>query len=312
MKDIMIREFGRYVLDERRSVLFYQAIAETVKSGDTVLDLGAGFGLLGLMAARVGARRVYSIEQGPYLDLARAIARDNGLEDRFVWINANSFQVVLPERVDVVVSEILGQFALEEFIVEYLYDARERFLRTGGTLIPQELSLHLTPVAVEGLSKYWDLVNETKWDNVCGFNLTQLGSTYLINEICPYVVATLDSADNLLGAPLEVVSLRLGKDRSATFSRTMYCKIYRDGFLNGLLGTFSATLSRSVKLSTSIDQPRTHWNQVIFPIVPPIYVRRGVSFAVHLEFNDGKWCCSIDRSCRSSTAPVGGCIPGSP
>lgn len=68
--DVMLREFGRYAVDAHRTDLFARAIAESVRPGDIVVDLGTGFGLLALLAARAGASRVYAIEQGEYLPLA--------------------------------------------------------------------------------------------------------------------------------------------------------------------------------------------------------------------------------------------------
>lgn len=102
--DVMLHEFGRYVHDTRCTALFAQAIAATVRPGDVVLGLGAGFGLLAILCARQGAARVCAIEQGPYVELGQAIAVDNGAAERISWIAANSAQVTLPEQVDVVVS----------------------------------------------------------------------------------------------------------------------------------------------------------------------------------------------------------------
>jgi predicted RNA methylase len=75
-----------------------------------VLDLAAGTGILGLLACRAGARRVYSVDDGGILQVAREIVQANHLTDRIRQIKAFSTRVELPEKADVVVSDQIGRF----------------------------------------------------------------------------------------------------------------------------------------------------------------------------------------------------------
>ena len=52
----------RLLLDRERCDRFREAIHAAVKSGDVVVDVGAGTGLLSFFAAEAGAKRVYAIE----------------------------------------------------------------------------------------------------------------------------------------------------------------------------------------------------------------------------------------------------------
>ena len=54
-----------------------------------------------------------------------------------------------PPRVDVVVSETLGNYAFEEHIAETLNDARRRFLKPGGVIIPARLEQVVAPVVAQ-------------------------------------------------------------------------------------------------------------------------------------------------------------------
>ncbi len=56
------------------------AVERHVTGGETVLDLGTGSGILGIAAARLGARRVLAIDDDPIAtSVARANARANGV-----------------------------------------------------------------------------------------------------------------------------------------------------------------------------------------------------------------------------------------
>ena len=96
--------------DQTRTPLFAKAIAQRIgESPDktlTILDIGTGFALLSILAAEAGARKVYAVEVNP--DVARR-ARDHrggGWSDVIEVLEGFSTLLELPEKVDVVVSEL--------------------------------------------------------------------------------------------------------------------------------------------------------------------------------------------------------------
>lgn len=46
------------------------------------MDLGAGLGVLGFIAAKAGAKKVYVVEPKPAVRTAANVASDNGLSDK--------------------------------------------------------------------------------------------------------------------------------------------------------------------------------------------------------------------------------------
>src|SRR3954464_9999236 len=94
--------------DEIRNEAYRRAIAQVVKPGQVVLDMGAGTGILSIFAARAGARKVYAVERTAIAEIARRMVKSNGLEGTIEIIEGALEDVDLPEKVDVLISEWMG------------------------------------------------------------------------------------------------------------------------------------------------------------------------------------------------------------
>ena len=111
-----------------------------VRPGDIVLDLGAGSGILSVFAARAGAERVYAVERTSVAALAQELAVANGVAGIVRVIHGDVMDIELPERVDVIVSEWLGGFGIDEGMLVPVIAARDRWLKPGGVMIPRSVS----------------------------------------------------------------------------------------------------------------------------------------------------------------------------
>lgn len=123
--------------DVSRTSLYEDAI-RALAPGKVVLDIGTGADMnWALAAARAGATRVYAIEE---LDSTFEEAKQRLAElperDRVVLVNGASGGVDLPERVDLCVSEIIGTIGSSEGVNAALEDARARFSKPDGRMIP--------------------------------------------------------------------------------------------------------------------------------------------------------------------------------
>jgi SAM-dependent methyltransferase len=139
---LVLDEHREYLSDKLRLELFRKAIKQTVKPGDVVMDLGAGSGILGLFSCEAGARRVYAVDSGGMIQVARELARANGFGDRVIGIQGLSTRIDLPEKVDVIVADQIGHFGFEAGVLEFFRDAVARFLKPSGRTVPRRISLH--------------------------------------------------------------------------------------------------------------------------------------------------------------------------
>lgn len=263
----ILDEHRQYLADEVRMTAFRQAISEVVKSGDVVVDLGAGTGILGLLACRAGAKRVYSIEETAIIDLTRDICRANGFEERVRFIKDLSTRVALPERADVVVADQIGEFGFDAGIFEYFRDARERFLRPDGVTIPSRIDLLVAPVE-----------HRQAWDHVEFWNTSPAGFDFspVRARAANVGYPAKFRPEQLLGNPATLASLDPSRAPTTWLRLEAWCPVRKAGTLHGIGGWFSAQLSPNVTLSNSpLAAASINRRAVFFPVADPVAVSEG-------------------------------------
>lgn len=123
--------------DKPRTIKLREAINQTVKKGDIVADLGAGSAILSLFSVLSGAECVYAIEDDlNNFKAAKIVIEENNADDKIVLINDNVLKVELPQKVDVVICELLSTGLLDELQVTVMNYAMKNFLKKNGKIIP--------------------------------------------------------------------------------------------------------------------------------------------------------------------------------
>jgi SAM-dependent methyltransferase len=140
--------------DSVRNGLLVEAIRRHVSSETNFLDVGAGTGVWAILAAQLGAKRVVAIEiEEALIPIIFRHAQENGVADRIEIIHANADDVKIRGKFDVIVSELFGNDALGEQTIKSFVSLRNRFLASGGVLIPQKLSILAVPVRIENSAR---------------------------------------------------------------------------------------------------------------------------------------------------------------
>jgi len=239
-------EHRQYLADHHRMAAFERAIAAVVRPGDVVADLGCGTGILGLLACRAGASRVYAVDGGGMISVARDVAAANGYADRIVHILGLSTRVDLPEPVDVVVADQIGQLGFEAGVVEFFADASRRWLRPGGRLVPRASTTWIAPVEDAAMAAVVDF-----WTSAPGgFDFSRV-STGALNTGYP----TVFDAAQLLADGQGMLTYTFGPDPdTAQHAHTTFV-ITRAGRLHGLAGWFVADLAEGVTMTNAPGAP---------------------------------------------------------
>lgn len=249
------------VCDPLRTPRLKQAIEAIVKPGDVVLDLGSGLGILSFFAVKGGAKTVYAIDPDKdAMRAARHFAKTVLSPDearRVHFLDGLSYDVALPEKVDVIVCEIIGSLAFEENFLATLDDAKRRFLKPGGTIIPERVALWAAltndDAACEG------------FENVGGLNLK--GAVAPLRD---WKALTVNPA-HLVSEPVQMISL----ETMSSFPTSLHLKekitLQKAGHVGGL--TLWPEVTWAVQLETNASPfcETTHWKQGMLPLTPDSY-----------------------------------------
>ena len=154
--------------DEVRNRAYAAAIERAVRPGMTVLEIGAGSGLLAMIAARAGAYVVTCEAVPAVAATARAIVARNGYADRVRVVAKRSTDLAvgvdLDAPADLVVHEIFGHMLVNEGVTAALADARARLVKPGAPSVPPRAAVRVAlarysrpPAAPVGMIEGFDL-----------------------------------------------------------------------------------------------------------------------------------------------------------
>jgi SAM-dependent methyltransferase len=254
--------------DRVRMEAYKKAIHEVVRKDDLVVDIGTGSGILSFLALQAGAKRIYAVEVGKIIEEAESLAKINGFEEKIVFIKGRSDRIKLPEKVDVIISEIIGNFGLEENLHQFIIDARKRFLKPEGKLIPSWLELYLVPVESES---YWKENVDFWGKDYYGIDYSPVRNRATSQK---YVIDCSDKV-NWLSEPAMLSHLNFYSLEKAPLVFEGKSVINKKGTLHGLLGFHQTGLSQGIVISTSPKNPPTYWKHNFFPLKDAVKVEKG-------------------------------------
>jgi SAM-dependent methyltransferase len=285
--------------DRQRMTAYKRAIEATVKRGDVVLDVGTGSGILAFLAAKAGADRVYAIERkGAILSLARQLSIANGLDGVISFIEGDSRNVILPDKVDVIISELIGMFAIDEEMLDILIDARNRFLKNHGLIIPSCVDVFV--VAIESPKTFDQCF--LRLNDIFGLDFSIANAlaakNMFVTDLPEQDIRYLSKGTHLLRIDLDAFALPVVECHGTI-------QITQTGIFHGLAGYWEAGLSGDVYLSTDPmgAHHKTHWLNAFFPAREPLAVKLGdtaeFSFRLETHGNGMTWNCTVEADGRT-------------
>ena len=221
--------------DTARNAAYDDALRRSVVPGSRVLDIGAGSGLLALMAARAGAAEVVSCEFNPAMAAAATrIVERNGHADRIRIVAKHSRDLQigtdLAGPADIIVSETVSNNLLGEDILGSMEDVVGRLAHPATRVIPSHGSLRIA------LACYGNLASR-QMRSVQGFDLSLMTSFAARISLSPG-----NEALALRSAPEDLFAFDFSSGGPFTGHRASVGLISTGGAVNGIVQWIRLTM----------------------------------------------------------------------
>ncbi len=266
---VSMLELHRKILgDKGRNDAFYTALQQSIVPGTSIVcDIGSGTGFLSFLASRLGAKECHLFEQSEDMLLCQKLAQINEIEN-LTFHHEHSAESDKKIQADILVSETLGNYALEENIIESVEDAK-RFLKKDAIIIPGAIEQFVCPVISKEL---YESVNV--WDTI-GYDLdfsaaktVSLQNMY-VRTIKPDQLLQQDASSQLWD------TIDFSKTNESVRQATLSWTIKKPEIIYGFALWWNALLIKGVELSTSPFAVPTHWEQIFLPLLEPVKLSAG-------------------------------------
>ncbi|XP_056320964.1 protein arginine N-methyltransferase 2 [Danio aesculapii] len=258
-----------------------------------ILDLGCGTGVISLFCALLAQpAAVYAVEASSMAEHTEELVKQNGCDGVVTVFQQRAENLTLPTKVDVLVSEWMGNCLLFEYMLESVLLARDRWLNEGGMLWPS--SACLTVVPCQAFSDYRQKVEF--WENPYGLNFSYLQSLAQKEFLSKPKFSHHLQPEDCLSTPADVITLDMVTIQVSDLERLkgeFTFTVEKSGMFHGFTVWFNAHFQSleedgpSLELNTGPYSEITHWKQTLFMLDAPVSVEEGdvIAGSIRLQRN---------------------------
>jgi len=248
------------VSDKERVTPFRRAIQQTCKN-KRVLESGTGSAMLSILAAKVGAKKVYTVEIDPKIArFAKENIKKSGFQKRIKLIQKDTLNLTLKDldnqKVDIAIAENLSTWQVTEPQISIMNYINKFLLKENGVPLPSQIFNYLELAQ----SKY-------RFEDVIDLRTRYFGFTGIKKP------KTLSKRELF-------TKIDLRKQNHLTIDKTIKVKVTKAGTLNSLRLTSPLRVFGKITFnsSDSLMPP------VIIPLRKDIFVSKGESITLNIKY----------------------------
>jgi type II protein arginine methyltransferase len=265
-----------------RNAAWDSALRRAIGPETRAVEIGTGAGMLALMAARAGARKVTTCELSPLMVLlARQIVEHNDYAEQIDVVAKSSMDLALgvdlAEPADLLFCDIFSDDLVGFNPLPLLADARRRLCKPGARVIPAVAALR---VALAHLERY-PLVAQI--EAAAGFDFTPFANFAPASVAAPVETPGL----KLLSDPIDLFRFDLAQDNPRQDRAEVTLRATEDAMVNGVIHWLRLELDAETALEAKPDPSKSAFATPIFwPLPAPVQVRRGETIQVRGEHRE--------------------------
>ncbi|NOX98843.1 MAG: class I SAM-dependent methyltransferase [Verrucomicrobia bacterium] len=269
-------DYSNMFADKVRADTYIRALESLITPESVIVDLGAGSGLFSLIACKLGARKVYAIEPSNCIQAGKTLAKDCGFGDRIDWIQNDSRKIQLKEQADIILSDIRGILPLIDNNIEVIADAKNRFLKNGGHILPIVDTLHIA--LVENSKLHQKCLSPWKNRNY-GLELQ-----FLSERHANYWCSVRPKQKHLVSKAEKWAAIDYASVKDPNFSNTVTLTAERSASVHGFYLWFDTEIAPGIGFSGGPGKIRPSvYGCAFFPWPEPVEMKAGDEVSVHVE-----------------------------
>ena len=272
--------------DRLRNKAYFDAIKLAIKDDDLVLEIGTGSGLLSMMAADAGAKKVITCESSRTIsEVAEKIIYKNGYSGTVNVVKKNSTDLIvgkdLPRKADVVISEILSAEFVGEGVRSTIFDANNRLLDENGRMIPESGN-----IMIALLGDNAEIINKVSVGNVNGFDLSKFNSI-TSNKFSFH----LSETPKFLSKAEVAFQLNLYDKQKVSRKELILTLIAQEaGICVGVIQWMKIQLFKDIRYENKPGQTNSHWPTPIYRFDNPVKLIAGQELKIKATLlEDSVW-----------------------
>ncbi|XP_076858338.1 protein arginine N-methyltransferase 2 isoform X2 [Brachyhypopomus gauderio] len=246
-----------------------------------VMDLGCGTGIISLFCGRLAQpAAVYAVEASSVAEHTERLVKLNGCQGVVTVFRSRAETLELPSKVDVLVSEWMGNCLLFEFMVESVLCARDCWLKEGGMMWPSSASLSLVPCQAHA-----DYTQKMEfWESLYGLDFSCLQSVALKEFFSKPKFSHELAPEDCLSTPCDVITLDMHTVQVSDLEKLtgeFWFSIERPGTFHAFSAWFVTQFNSldgggtTLELNTGPHSEPTHWKQTLFMLDAPVTLEEG-------------------------------------
>lgn len=259
--------------DKIRNGAYRQALLASC-SGRSVVDIGAGTGLLSLYALEAKARYIYACEaNGSMAQVASRILMANHASNKIKLLPKLSTHLTksdIPEKIDILVTETFDCGLFGEHALEILDHAWEHLLHDNSIVIPRKAKAYVCLIDCPALKKKNYLTvqhfGHLNFEDIAGISDSRKSEPYSSENLKDHSFKKLSGVQELVSVDLSdssVVHRFLTEDNILNITFKVIC----EGCVSAIALWFELELDQNAHLSTSPDTEESScWDQATFQL----------------------------------------------
>lgn len=280
---------SKMLADHERNDAFEGALKNMINKDTVALDIGTGSGLLAMMAARHGAKKVYACEQSKYIaEVAKQNIINNQLTNKIQLFQSKSSQInesQLDPKPNLIVAEIFDSGLLGEYAIPSFRHALENLCSENTRIIPKAAEVKGRLIHAPKAASVNPMKKISGFD-VSAFDQFRVPEEYVTQQLSEITHEFCSEEFKILEVDFENLWAPMAANQCIRFIASI--PVEQEKPIHGVAFWFTLFMDGQIQLSSAPGRKDNHWGQAISYFNEPVSAKAGQKLSLTVNYTDTK------------------------